>query len=70
MSKKQNATVGKLIREKMGYTSSPINKENRERPDFERDDVDADFDDDRGLTKSQKKKKSVRIFEEKENHYE
>ena len=31
MSKKQNATVGKMIRDKMGY-ASPVNQ----KPDFDR----------------------------------
>lgn len=53
MNKKQNSTVGKIIREKMGYPSSPPNKDLRERPDFDRDyGSDLDNDDDRKLTHS------------------
>ena len=56
----------------MGFPSSPANKDLRERPDFERDEDSGDNEEDDGrqLNHSQKKKKSVRIVEEKENHYE
>lgn len=37
MSKKQNASVGKIIREKMGYVNSVESPKNYKEADFERD---------------------------------
>lgn len=56
MRKKENSTVGKIMRERMGYTdknkSHSNSPRNHKEADFERDD-DIDFDDDDNkLTKS------------------
>ena len=73
MRKQENTQVGRIMRERMGYTSSRGgSKEHSPRrettdPDFERNGEDLHEGNDK-LTRSGKKKKSVRIIEgEKEN---
>jgi hypothetical protein len=66
MRKKENSSVGRIMREKMGYTEKK-STQNTPRKDYDEDDEAEDVDD--KLTKSQKKKKSVRIADEKENLY-
>ncbi len=69
MMKKQNSSVGRIIRDRMGFSNndrdSPFDKNKRNEVDFDRDE---DFDTNEDLNhNSTKKKKSVRIVEEKEN---
>jgi hypothetical protein len=65
MRKKENSSVGRIMRERMGYTEKR-STQNTPRKDYDMEDDEADEVEDK-LTKSQKKKKSVRIADEKEN---
>lgn len=63
MRKKENSSVGRIMRERMGYSEKRSSQNSPRREDFE-DELD---EEEEQLSKSQKKKKSVRIADEKEN---
>lgn len=68
MRKKENTQVGRIMRERMGYTAS---RQGSKEITPRRETTDPDFETtEEKLTKSGKAKKSVRIVEgEKENLY-